>query len=164
LARLDVEGTDWNGPSDEVYSGQAIAPLTTAAPISAHDLARLHHAADQFDMARLAAEDSIDAFAITGDLGHGGEDGAIEVLVNVGREREPAVADQPWAQNPFVTYQLRWSSLDWQERERRLPAAGFRASRARVQPVIRAVARVIIEATGGVVTDEDGFWLDRYSL
>jgi hypothetical protein len=163
-ARLEVEGTDWNGPSDEVYSGQAIAPLTAAAPISPYDLARLHHSADQYDMARLAAEDCIDAFAIAGDLGPGGEDGAIEVLVNVGRDREPAVADQPWAQNPFVTYQLRWSSLDWEERERRLPSAGFRASRARVQPVVRAVARVIIEATGGVVTDEDGFWLDRYSL
>jgi len=33
-----------------------------------------------------------------------------------------------------------------------------------VQPVVRAVARVIVEATGGVVTDEDGFWLDRYLL
>jgi len=26
------------------------------------------------------------------------------------------------------------------------------------------VARHIVEATHGVVTDEDGFWLDRYTL
>jgi hypothetical protein len=30
--------------------------------------------------------------------------------------------------------------------------------------VVRSVARVLVEAAGGVVTDEDGFWLDRYAL
>ena len=163
-ARLEIEGEQWNGPSDDVYSGAATAALTADAPLSPHDLARLHHTADQHDMARLADQDVIDGFAIVADIGPYGDDGAVEVLVNVGREREPAVADQPWGDTPFVTYSVRWASADWEERENRLPSAGYLASRARVQPLIAAVARVIVEAAGGVVTDEDGFWLDRYAL
>ena len=163
-ARLDVEGADWNGPSDDSYSGTAVADYLAENPISTQELAALHHLADKHDMTTLAGEHVIDGFAIAGELGAGGGDGAVEVLVHVGREREPAVIGHPWAESPFVTYEVRWASTAWEERERRLPTAGYLASRDRVQPVVRAVARVIVEATGGVVTDEDGFWLDRYLL
>jgi hypothetical protein len=163
-ARLEIEGQHWSGPSDEVYSGAAITQATAGAPLSPHDLGRLHHIADQHDLSRMAQEDSIDAFAVAGDIGLYGEDGAVEVLVNVGRDREPAVADQPWSGSPFVTYAVRWASTDWEDRERRLPSSAYLASRARVQPLVTAVARLIVEAAGGVVTDEDGFWLDRYGL
>jgi len=163
-ARLDIEGTDWTGPSDAAYSGAAVAGHLAGHPLSAQELADLHHLADRRDLQSLAGEDVIDGFAIAGELGRGGEDGAVEVLVHVGREREPAVIGQAWADSPFVTYEIRWASTAWEERERRQPAAGYLASRDRVQPVVRAVARVIVEATGGVVTDEDGFWVDRYLL
>jgi hypothetical protein len=163
-ARLEIAGENWSGPSDEVYSGAAIASLISANPLSPDELSRLHHLADQHDMARLAGEDSIDGFAITGEIGPCGEDGAVEVLVSVGREREPAVAGQVWSDRPFVTYQVRWAATAWEERERRLPSPAYLASRRQVQPLVRSVARVIVEATGGVVTDEDGFWLDRYTL
>ena len=163
-ARLDIEGTDWNGPSDAAYSGAVVADYLAEHPISTQELAALHHLADRHDMTVLAGEDVIDGFAIAGELGSGGGDGAVEVLVHVGREREPAVAGHPWSTSPFVTYEVRWASTAWEERERRLPSPGYLASRHRVQPVVRAVARVIVEATGGVVTDEDGFWLDRYLL
>ncbi|HEY6794964.1 MAG TPA: hypothetical protein VI248_09820 [Kineosporiaceae bacterium] len=163
-ARLEIEGVDWSGPSDDAYSGALVAGYLAQNPLSNQALADLHHLADREDMRVLAGEDVIDGFAIAGELGPYGGDGAVEVLVHVGREREPAVAGHPWAASPFVTYEVRWASTDWEERERRLPSAGYLASRERVQPVVRAVARLIVEATGGVVTDEDGFWVDRYLL
>jgi len=160
-AQLQIEGADWSGPSDAAYSGAAVAGHLGRNPLSAQQLADVHHIADLRDMDVLAGEDVIDGFAIAGELGR---DGAIEVLVHVGREREPAVAGQEWAEAPFVTYEIRWSSTAWEEREQRHPSPAYLTSRRRVQPLIRAVARVIVEATGGVVTDEDGFWVDRYLL
>jgi hypothetical protein len=163
-ARLEIEGADWSGPSDAAYSGAAVADFLAEHPLSQQELADLHHLADRQDLQALAGEDVIDGFAIAGELGPCGGDGAVEVLVHVGREREPAVAGHPWSTSPFVTYEVRWASTAWEEREQRLPSAGYVSSRERVQPVVRAVARVIVEATGGVVTDEDGFWVDRYLL
>jgi hypothetical protein len=162
-AQLEIEGADWNGPSDDAYSGAASSPYLAEEPLSAHDLAHLHHVADQNDLDVMAGDHVIDGFAVAGDIGYG-QDGAIEVLVHVGRDREPAVSDQSWSQQPFVTYEVRWAPNEWEERERRLPAPHYLAGRARVQPLVRALTRVLVEATGGVVTDEDGFWLDRYSL
>lgn len=163
-AQLEIEGLDWNGPSDDAYSGASAEPYLGVGALHPHELAHLHHIADQNDLDMMAADHVIDGFAVAGDVGRNGEDGAIEVLVHVGRDREPAVADQPWAEHPFVTYEVRWAPHAWEERERRLPSAHYVASRQRVQPIVRALARLIVEATGGVVTDEDGFWLDRYSL
>ena len=163
-AQLEIEGADWNGPSDAAYSGALASPYLQAEPISPYDLSVLHHAADQIDFTMMSGDHVIDGFAVACDLGAYGEDGAVEVLVHVGRDREPAVADQEWAPQPFVTYEVRWAPADWEERERRVPAAHYLASRQRIQPLVRALSRQIVEATGGVVTDEDGFWLDRYTL
>jgi hypothetical protein len=163
-ARLDVESQDWTGPSDDAYSGALTAEHLADDPLSPQQLAALHHQADLQDMEVLNGEQVLDGFAIAGEIGAYGADGAVEVLVHVGREREPAVAGHPWADTPFVTYEVRWASTAWEDRERRLPSAPYLASRGRVQPIVRSVARVIVEATGGVVTDEDGFWLDRYHL
>ena len=112
-------------------------------------------------MATLAAPDVIDAFAIAGDLGW---DGTVEVLVHLPDGEEPATADEPWAGEEFVTYEVRWVSPDPAEREQRYPNEVFLASRARVKPLIAAVTRAIVEATGGVIVDEDGFRIDRYDL
>lgn len=163
-AQLEIEGAEWNGPADDAYSGALASPYLATEPLSPYDLTQLHHLADADDLDVMASDHVIDGFAVAGDLGRHGEDGAIEVLVHIGREREPAVADQPWADQPFVTYEVRWAPLDWEERECRLPSTPYLASRRRVQPLVRDLARLIVEATGGVVTDEDGFWLDRYSL
>lgn len=163
-AQLEIEGTDWNGPSDDAYSGALASPYLQAEPLSPQALSQLHHSADQIDLTVMAGEQIIDGFAVAADLGTYGEDGAVEVVVHIGREREPAVAEQHWAPQPFVTYEVRWAPAAWEERERRLPSPHYLASRHRVQPLVRALARQIVEATGGVVTDEDGFWLDRYIL
>jgi hypothetical protein len=163
-ARLAVEPMDWDGPDGDVYSGAAVAHDLQHDPLDPHSLAALHEAADQFDLAHLREQDSIDAFAVVAEIGPGAEDGAVEVLVHVTDPGEPAVAGEEWAAHPFVTYEIRWSCPEPEERERRLPSSPYLASRERVRPTLTAVARALVEATGGVVTDEDGFWLDRYAL
>src|SRR5512144_2743140 len=117
-AQLEIEGEDWNGPSDGAYSGALAAPYLIETPLSERDLSQLHHHADQVDLSVMAEDHVIDGFAVAAEIGR---DGAIEVLVHVGREREPAVAGQLWADRPFVTYEVRWAPDDWEERERRLP-------------------------------------------
>ncbi len=160
-ATLAVEGQDWNGPPDEAYSGELIRQDTAADPLSPEQLYALHAAADSVDMQVLGEQVVIDAFAIVGDVGW---DGVIEVLVHLNDGEEPAVAGQPWAGQEFVTYEVRWSCPDPADRENRYPSAVFQASRARVAPLVARTARAIIEATGGVVVDEDGFSVDRYTL
>jgi hypothetical protein len=160
-AMLAVDGVEWHGPPDEAYTGELIAEDTADDPLSPAQQEALHLRADEFDMAALAGPDVIDAFAISGDLGW---DGTIEVLVHFPDGEEPAVADEPWATEEFVSYEIRWEAPDPSERERRYPNEVFLASRARVKPLIAAVTRAIIEATGGVIVDEDGFRIDRYDL
>ena len=45
-----------------------------------------------------------------------------------------------------------------------MPSEAFRVSRLRIAPLISRTARAVVEATHGVVLDEDGFRVDRYLL
>jgi hypothetical protein len=160
-AYLAVEGQDWNGPPDEAYTGEIVRRDTAEDPLTPAELDELQASADNIDMQVLAGPDVIDAFAIVGDIGW---DGVIEVLVHLTDGHEPAVAGQPWGDDEFVTYEIRWQAPDPAQRESRYPSEVFRASRERVVPLVRRTARSIIEATSGVVVDEDGFQVDRYLL
>lgn len=167
-AALAVDAADWAGPDAEAYSGARVADDTEDL-LDGAELDALHAAADEHDMSVLSGEDTIDAYAVVAELGRRdadgcGVDGALEVLVHVSEPGEPAVAGQDWAAYPFVSYEVRWSCPHPQEREQREPGAEYLAARERVRPLVLAVARVLVEATGGVVTDEDGFRLDRYAL
>ncbi len=168
-AVLAVDGADWDGPDEQSYSGARIAPDTGDDPLTADELSALHAVADDHDLAALSGPDTIDAYAVVAELGERddegrGADGAIEVLAHVTEQGEPAVANQEWAAHPFVTYEVRWACPQPEERERRSPAREYVASRERVRPALRAVARSVVEVSGGVLTDEDGFRLDRYAL
>jgi len=160
-AVLAVDGEDWVGPPDEAYSGEAVWEDIAQDPLTAEELYALHASADSVDMTVLSEDDVIDAFAIVGDLGW---DGVIEVLVHLTDPEEPSVADQPWAEDDVVTYEVRWQCPDPAERENRYPSEGFLQSRARVAPLVTRVTQAIVEAAGGVVLDEDGFSVDRYQL
>jgi hypothetical protein len=163
-ARLAVEGEEWEGPPPEVYSGAVVRQHLPGEPFDAAEHIGLQALADEHDMAALREEDVLDGYAIIGEVGPYGQDGAVEVLVHVADPDEPSVAGQDWAASPFVTYEVRWSCPEPDERERRTPSPSYLAARDRVRPVIAAVARAVVEVTTGVVTDEDGFWLDRYAL
>jgi hypothetical protein len=160
-AVLAVDGQDWAGPPDEAYSGEAVREDIAHDPLSPQELYELHAAADNVDMSMLSEDDVIDAFAIVGDVGW---DGVIEVLVHLTDPDEPSVVDQPWAKDDVVTYEVRWQCPDPAERENRYPSEAFRSSRARVIPLVAKTTRAIVEASGGVVLDEDGFSVDRYTL
>lgn len=160
-AVLAVEGQEWNGPPDEAYTGEAVREETAHDPLTPAELDALHTSADSVDMQVLSGPDVIDAFAIVGEIGW---DGVIEVMVHLTDGHEPAVAHQPWGDDEFVTYEVRWSPPDPAQRESRYPSDVFRASRERVAPLVARVTRSIIEATSGVVIDEDGFQVDRYLL
>lgn len=179
-AALAVDGADWHGPAQEVYSGEAIFADLDEDHLTQDELDALHHAADQVDIETLSAEDTVDAYAVVADLGvplprgrhsapapngvEGGTDGALEVMVHVSEPGEPALIGLDWANHAFVSYQVRWAPPDLHDAERRHPSAEHLAARERVRPMLRGVAHSLVEALEGVVLDEDGFPLDRYSL
>jgi hypothetical protein len=160
-AVLAVDGQDWVGPPDEAYSGETVRDDIAEDPLTPQELYELHASADSVDMSMLSEDDVIDAFAIVGDVGW---DGVIEVLVHLTDPEEPSVVDQPWAKDDVVTYEVRWQCPDPAERENRYPSDAFRESRARVAPLVTRTTQAIVEAAGGVVLDEDGFSVDRYTL
>ena len=161
-ARLAVESRDWGGPSDASYSGALVGEsLLADDPLTAEELHGLHAAADRVDLDVLAGDVVVDAFAVIGDQGH---DGAVEVLVHLSDGDEPAVAAEPWADRDYVTYEIRWANPHPEDRERRHPPESFVAARRRMAPRVVAVTRAVVEATSGVVVDEDGFRVDRYEL
>jgi hypothetical protein len=165
-ARLAAEGETWQGPAESAYTGALIlSDLATEVVDPTGTLAR-HATSGQVDKHALGAPDPVDAYAVIAPLGPGGHHGAVEVLVHVADPDEPAARHEDWGGRPFVTYEVRWlcSETDAFERERRVPDERYLAVRSRVAPVVVAVTRAVVEATSGIVTDEDGFWLDRYRL
>jgi hypothetical protein len=163
-ARTAIEGEEWEGPPPEVYSGAVVRQHLPGETFDEGEHIGLQALADDHDLATLRQDDVLDGYALVGEVGAYGQDGAVEVLVHVADPDEPSVADQPWAEKPFVSYEVRWSCPEPDERERRAPSESYVAARERVRPVISAVARTVVEAAAGVVVDEDGFWLDRYAL
>ena len=160
-AQLATAGQDWNGPPDEAYTGELVVQDIAADPLSAEQLEALHAHADAVDMEVLSGPAVIDAFAIVADMG---ADGLIEVRTHLSDGDAPAVTRERWAQQEFVTYEVRWINTDPVAREQRVPSEAFRVSRSRIAPLISRTARAIVEATHGVVLDEDGFRVDRYLL
>jgi hypothetical protein len=160
-ATLAVEGQDWAGPPDGAYTGELIQADIADDPLTPQDLYDLHASADTVDMQMLSEADVIDAFAIMGDVGW---DGVIEVLVHLTDSEDPSITGQPWAHEDLVTYEVRWGAPDPVERENRYPTEAFQSSRARVTPLIAKTTRAIVEAASGIVLDEDGFSVDRYTL
>jgi hypothetical protein len=160
-AVLAVEALPWSGPPDAAYTGEMIRDETADDPLSEQELYELHTSADNVDMHVISGDDVLDAFAVVGNVG---ADGVVEVLVHLSDEDEPALAGQEWTHGDFVTYEVRWSCPDPADRENRYPTEQFRRSRARVVPLIAEMTRAIVEAVGGLVIDEDGFGVDRYTL
>lgn len=162
-ARLALDGPAWTGPGADVYSGLAFRAETAGDPLMPAELEYLHAQADAYDLDVLAGDEAIDSFAVIGPIGSG-RDGTIEIRVHVAPAPEPAVLEEEWADGPYVVYEVRWACPDPALRERRVPPPEYLASRVRAAQMVVAVTRVIVEATSGVVTDEDGFWVDRYLL
>jgi hypothetical protein len=162
-AGLALDGAPWAGPSPGSYDGSAFHGDVAHDPLHPDELAWLHQQADAYDMEVLAGEDSVDAYAVVGPIGDG-RAGMIEVRVHVAPAPEPAVAREEWSDGPYVVYEIRWICPDQRERERRVATPEFDLLRQHVADEVLRVVRSVVEATSGVVTDEDGFWVDRYFL
>lgn len=165
-ARLAAEGEHWLGPAEVAHTGALILSDIAREVVDDAGTVARHARSAQVEMRALGAPDLVDAYAVIAPLGPGGHHGAVEVLVHVADPDEPAAHLEDWGARPFVSYEVRWlcAEHDGFERERRRPAERYLAVRERVAPVVVAVTRAVVEATSGVVTDEDGFWLDRYRL
>jgi hypothetical protein len=102
-AQLAVQGRPGTGPATRCTPARPTRrpPTTTPTRSRPSRSRRLHVAADEADLSRLGGTASLDGYAVTGPLG---ADGMIEVSVHIGDADEPAVAGQPWADRPFVTY------------------------------------------------------------
>ncbi len=162
-AELALDGVEWAGPTPDQYSGAAYREELAHDPLRPDELAWLHEQADAYDMAVLQGEDSIDAYAVVGPIDDGTA-GAIEVRVHVAPAPEPAVMREAWSDGPYVVYEIRWVCADQAQREQRTPSPEFAQLRGHAGDAVLAVTRALVEATSGVVTDEDGFWVDRYAL
>ena len=123
--------------------------------------------------ARLATEgeqwldptsDSVkDAYAVVLDLGPGGRDGVVEVIVHVDEEPEPAIATRDWAEDA-VAYWVRWTPQHPPPAGPEPPSPEVSNARRRAAVAVSRIARVLADATGGVAVDADGFLLDDYRL
>lgn len=162
-AELALDGAAWNGPSPDLYSGVAYQDETAHDPLHPDELAWLHQQADAYDLEVLAGEDCVDAYSVVGPIGNG-QAGMIEVRVHVAPAPEPAAMREDWVDGPYVVYEIRWICPDQRERERRVASPEFVVLRRQAAEEVLAVVRSVVEAASGVVTDEDGFWVDRYFL
>jgi hypothetical protein len=160
---IAVMGPQWQGPDPDAYSGLTHRTETAHDPLTPSELEYLHAQADAYDLDILAGDEAIDSFAVTGPIG-AGEAGLIEVRVHVAPAPEPSVLREDWSDGPYVVYEVRWSCPDPRLREQRVPQPHFMQWRAAAVPVVRSVTRILVEATSGMVTDEDGFWVDRYMI
>jgi hypothetical protein len=113
----------------------------------------------QHDEYALANDEGLDGYAITGH-----HDVLLEAMA------EDAVP--PWLEDRLgtdrtdmvVTFTVRWvpANVTLQEAEELSPI--LRRERDLARQRVRAVTRAVVEAVRGVVTDSDGFEVDRYSL
>ena len=166
-AAVDLGGRPWSGPGEVDPEPWSLDPLHPAAldVVHASDDDRRTAAAvvgAANDARVLARPDTVDGFELRADDS-----------LRVGAMHEDAVP--PWVRrrlvdrltrphDPVVTFSVGWQPEDRAQLEAEQPPYLFRLQRERVRPQLQAAARVIAEVTRGVVTDADGFEVDRSTL
>ena len=166
-ASVDLGGQPWTGPGEVDPEPWSLDPLDPAGLDVVHALdderrtaAAVVGAAN--DARALARPDVVDGFEVRADsslrVGQMHED-----LVPAWVRRR--VADRlPRPRDPVVTFSVGWQPADFAQLEAEQPHYLFRLQRERIRPRLQAAARVIAEVTSGVVTDADGFEVDRLTL
>jgi hypothetical protein len=135
------------------------ATLDVAEALSQERLAEIERISQQHDAYARAHDEGLDGYAITGP-----DDVLLEAIA------EDAVP--PWVEQRLgaapndrvVTFSVRWTpaNLTLLEAEELSPI--LRHERDHARDRVRAVTLAVVEAVSGVITDDEGFEVDRYSL
>lgn len=162
-AAVDLGGTPWTGPA---------APTPHAEPSDVGQLDVLHASDDGLRLAAAVVGAVNDGRALAGpDVLDGYEvlaDDDLRVAVTYEDHVPPWVrrrlTDRVPDAGAAVTFSVGWLPADVIRLESEQPLFAFQRSRELVRPYVRATARVLAELTDGVVTDADGFEVDRSAL
>lgn len=135
------------------------ATLDVAEALTDERRAEVEEISRQHDEYALANDEGLDGYAITG------RDGVL--LEAMAEDVVPSWVEQQLGADRtdlVVTFTVRWvpANVTLQEAEELSPI--LRRERDLARQRVRAVARAVVEAVRGVVTDSDGFEVDRYSL
>jgi hypothetical protein len=154
--RLRPTRTDahpWTSDVDEP------ATMEVAEALTDERRAQIEHLSQQHDAHALAHDEGLDAYAITGR--------AAVLLEAIAEDAVP-----PWVEHRLdaaptdlvVTFTVRWvpANLTLVEAEELSPI--LRREREHARQRVRHVTRAVVEAVGGVITDDEGFEVDRYAL
>ena len=63
-----------------------------------------------------------------------------------------------------MTFSVRWAPANVTLLEAEELSPILRREREHARQRVRAIARAVVEAVSGVITDDEGFEVDRYSL
>jgi hypothetical protein len=133
--------------------------LDVAEALSDERWTEIDQASAQHDAYAMTHDQGLDGYAITGR-----DDVVLEAMAE---DAVPAWVEQRLGAEPtdlVVTFSVRWvpANVTLQEAEELSPI--LRRERDLAQQRVRVLARAVVEAVGGVITDSDGFEVDRYSL
>jgi hypothetical protein len=154
----DGQGLRTGSGLDVAWDGQGLRPGSGLDPAQRAEI--LADAAAH-DAAALAAEPTLDRYALTANLGPAGT----LVIEISGVDQVPgALVNVPWAESGAVEYAVRWIPVDPKNLLMEFPPAGHCQARAQVANLLAGIARIIHHAVGGEVLDADGFPIDPSDL
>jgi hypothetical protein len=133
--------------------------LDVAEALTDERWAEVEHLSMQHDAHALAADEGLDGYAIIGR-----DDVRLEAMA------EDAVP--PWVEQRLgtastdlvVTFSVRWLPANRTMLEAEELSPILRREREHARQRVRAVTRAVAEAVSGVIMDDEGFEVDRYSL
>jgi hypothetical protein len=135
------------------------ATLDVAEALSDERLEEIERLSQRHDAYALAHDEGLDGYAITG-------------LDNVLLEAIAEDAVPPWVEQRLgtaptdrvVTFSVRWAPANVTVLEAEELSPILRRERDHIRDRVRAVTRAVVEAVSGVITDDEGFEVDRYTL
>lgn len=154
-AELAPTAYHWKGPVI------GMVPPEGTEGLSDEERWGVHAAADAYDVATLAGEQTIEVYGIDVDLGL---DGGLSVEIGGNSEPPKVLNNVDWAQGGVVTYSVQWNPPDDVQLFREAPTPEHVASRRHVIPVVGAVAAALHSQCGGEITDIDGFLVSAADL